>query len=138
MGRQHIRETDDGPALYVKQQKTGVELLLPIHPELQAVLDATPSDASDVPRHRDRQAIWRQRISASSFETGATPPDCRSDASAHGLRKASCRRMAEAECTANEIMAHSGHGTMKELVRYTKAADQARLARNAFAKAVIR
>jgi hypothetical protein len=35
-------------------------------------------------------------------------------------------------------MAHSGHGTMKELVRYTKAADQARLARNALAKAVIR
>jgi len=34
-------------------------------------------------------------------------------------------------------MANSGHGTMKELVRYTKAADQARLARNAMAKAVI-
>jgi hypothetical protein len=35
-------------------------------------------------------------------------------------------------------MAHSGHGSMKELIRYTKAADQARLARNALAKAVIR
>jgi hypothetical protein len=38
-------------------------------------------------------------------------------------------------------MANSGHGTMKELIRYTKAADQARLARNAMmrmAKAVIR
>src|SRR6516164_3917155 len=34
IGRQHIRETDDGPALYVKQRKTGVELLIPIHPEL--------------------------------------------------------------------------------------------------------
>jgi hypothetical protein len=42
--------------------------------------------------------------------------------------------MAEAEYTANEIMAHSGHGTMKELVRYTKATDQARLARNAMAR----
>ena len=29
-------------------------------------------------------------------------------------------------------------GTMKEIVRYTIAADQARLARNAMAKAVIR
>ena len=138
MGRQHIRETHDGPALYVKQRKTGVELLIPIYPELQAVLDATPSDAFDVPRHRDRQAIRRQRISANSFENGATPPDCRSDARAHGLRKASCRRMAEAEYTANEIMAHSGHGTMKELVRYTKAADQARLARNAMTRTVPR
>src|SRR5262245_22861078 len=44
MGRQHIRETPDGPALYVKQRKTGVELLIPIHPELAAVLDATPSE----------------------------------------------------------------------------------------------
>ena len=56
----------------------------------------------------------------------------------HGLRKAACRRLAEAGCSANEIMAISGHATMKELVRYTKAADQARLARNALAKAVIR
>ena len=34
----------DGPALYVKQHKTGVELLIPIYPELQTVLDATPSE----------------------------------------------------------------------------------------------
>jgi len=34
--------------------------------------------------------------------------------------------------------AASGHATMKEIVRYTDAADQARLARNALAKAVIR
>jgi integrase len=54
----------------------------------------------------------------------------------HGLRKAACRRLAEAGCSANEIMAISGHATMKELVRYTAAADQARLARNAMAKAV--
>ena len=38
MGRQHIRETSDGPAPYVKQQKTGVELLIPIYPELQTIL----------------------------------------------------------------------------------------------------
>jgi integrase len=37
MGRQHIR---DG-VLTVKQQKTGVELPIPVHPELRAVLDAT-------------------------------------------------------------------------------------------------
>ena len=58
--------------------------------------------------------------------------------SAHGLRKAACRRLAEAGCSANETMSISGHTTMKEIVRYTVAADQARLARNAFARAVIR
>ena len=54
--------------------------------------------------------------------------------SAQGGMSSAC----EAGCSANEIMAISGHATMKELVRYTKAADQARLARNALAKAVIR
>jgi hypothetical protein len=54
----------------------------------------------------------------------------------HGLRKAMCRRLAEAGCSGNEIMSISGHTTLKELVRYTKAADLARLARNAMAKAV--
>jgi integrase len=51
--------------------------------------------------------------------------------SAHGLRKAACRRLAEAGCSANEIMAISGHASLREVERYTKAADQERLARAA-------
>ena len=49
--------------------------------------------------------------------------------SAHGLRKAGCRRMAEAGYTAHEIAAWSGHATLDEVSRYTKAVDQERLAR---------
>jgi integrase len=52
----------------------------------------------------------------------------------HGLRKAACRRLAEAGCTAHEIMAISGHKTLSEVERYTKAVDQARMARNAMAR----
>jgi integrase len=48
--------------------------------------------------------------------------------SAHGLRKAACRRLAEAGCSANEIAAISGHATLREVERYTKAADQKRMA----------
>jgi integrase len=51
--------------------------------------------------------------------------------SAHGLRKAACRRLAEAGCSANEIAALSGH---KSRARYTRAADQARMVRNAVAR----
>ena len=137
MGRQHIRETDDGPALYVKQRKTGVELLLPIHPGLGAVLDATPSEHLTFLVTATGKPYGDNHFSESFREwcdAAGLPKRC----SAHGLRKAACRRDAENGCSANEIMAHSGHGSMKELVRYTKAADQARLARNALAKAVIR
>ena len=47
----------------------------------------------------------------------------------HGLRKAACTRLADAGATAHEIAAISGHRTLKEIERYTKTADQARLAK---------
>lgn len=40
MGRQHVR---DG-AIKVRQRKTGTLLTIPIHPDLQAILNATPSE----------------------------------------------------------------------------------------------
>ena len=42
--------------------------------------------------------------------------------------------MAEAGCTAHEIGAITGHVSLAELVRYTRAADQRRLAEAAMAK----
>lgn len=49
----------------------------------------------------------------------------------HGLRKAAARRLAEAGCTANEIAAITGHATLVEVSRYTKAAEQRKLAQSA-------
>jgi len=51
------------------------------------------------------------------------------EASVHGLRKAACRRLAELGCSANVIASISGHSTLREVSRYTAAADQVRLAR---------
>jgi len=45
----------------------------------------------------------------------------------HGLRKAAARRLAEAGCSALEIMAITGHTSLKEVERYTKDAEQVRL-----------
>jgi len=44
------------------------------------------------------------------------------------------RRLAEADGTANQIASISGHKTLKEVERYTKAADQLKLARAAMGK----
>ena len=49
----------------------------------------------------------------------------------HGLRKSAARRLAEAGCSASEIMAITGHETLAEVERYTRAAEQQRLARQA-------
>ena len=51
--------------------------------------------------------------------------------SAHGLRKAAARRLAEAGCSPHQIASVTGHKTLKEVERYTKAANQERLAQDA-------
>lgn len=50
---------------------------------------------------------------------------------AHGLRKACATRLAENGATVHEIMAITGHKTIKEVERYTMAANQKRLAESA-------
>jgi hypothetical protein len=50
------------------------------------------------------------------------------------LRKAALTRLADAGCTPHQIMAVSGHDSLKEVERYTKAADQQRLAQEAMAR----
>jgi hypothetical protein len=42
--------------------------------------------------------------------------------------------LAEAGCTVHEIAAISGHASLKEVERYTKGVDQARLAQAAMAR----
>ncbi len=57
-------------------------------------------------------------------------PQC----SAHGLRKAAATRLAEMGCSAHEIMAITGHTTLKEVSRYTAAASQKTMAASAMAR----
>jgi integrase len=132
MGRQHIRNS----ALHVKQEKTGKPLVIPVHQHLQAILDATPSEHLTFLVTTTGKPFGANHFSETFREwcdAAGLPKHC----SAHGLRKAACRRLAEAGASANEIASISGHANLNEVARYTKAADQARLARNAMAKAVI-
>ncbi|ATC23463.1 tyrosine-type recombinase/integrase [Caulobacter vibrioides] len=49
----------------------------------------------------------------------------------HGLRKAAARRLAEAGCTPLQIMAITGHRSLKEVTHYTLAVNQVALAEEA-------
>jgi integrase len=128
MGPQHAR---DG-LLHVTQQKTGAELLIPILPELQAALDATPSG------HLTFLATeYGKPFSAAGF-TNWFRDRCNEaglrGVSAHGLRHTACTRLANAGATGHEIAAWSGHRTLREVSRYTRSADQRALARSAETK----
>jgi integrase len=56
--------------------------------------------------------------------------------SAHGLRYLACIMLADAECSLKEIMAVSGHRTVKMVMKYIEETDQKKLARSAFAKLI--
>jgi integrase/recombinase XerD len=54
--------------------------------------------------------------------------------SAHGVRKATSTALAESGATPHEIMAVTGHQTLEEVERYTKAANRKKTADSAMAK----
>lgn len=128
MGWQHLR---DG-RIHLTQRKTGATLAVPVHPALKTILDATSkNNMTFLVTHTGKP------FSPAGF--GNWFRDCVTDAglpaecSAHGLRKAAARRLAEAGCSARQIAAITGHRSLREVERYTAAADQAALADAAMA-----
>jgi integrase len=130
LGWQHAK---DG-RIVVRQQKTSTALTIPIHPELERALAALPRTNMTFlvtefgkPFAAAGFGNWFRRM---CNEAGL--PHC----SMHGLRKAACRRLAEAGCSANEIAAVSGHASLREVARYTSAASQRLLADRAVERQV--
>lgn len=119
--------------IHVVQQKTGAVLWVPIHPELQRAMKAFPAKGLTLVGDANGRPIKRDALSAlmrSAIKSAGLSSRCVS----HGLRKAAMRRLAEADSTANQIASISGHKTLKEVERYTKAADQKKMARQAIDK----
>src|SRR5262249_33606276 len=129
MGLQHV---SDG-AISVRQQKTRATLRIPVHPALQAVLDAAPSKHLTFLTTRSGRPYSGNDFSE-QFRVWCDEAGLPKECTGHGLRKAACRRLAEAGCSANEIASISGHLTLREVERYTKAAEQERMARNAMTR----
>ncbi len=125
MGRQHIRKG----AIEVRQQKTGARLLIPIHPKLDAELKANSN------KHLTFLVTeWGAAFSVAGFGnwfSDAARKAGLENRSLHGLRKSAARRLAEAGCSLKQIAAITGHVSLREVERYTAAADQERLAREA-------
>lgn len=128
MGRQHIR----GNAIEIRQQKTGERLTVPIHPALRSALDACPSEHLTLLTTQGGKPFTFAGFG--NWFADAVKAAGLSGLSAHGLRKAAARTLAEAGCTAHQIAAITGHRTLREVERYTRAADQIVMAEQAIAK----
>lgn len=116
--------------IHVVQGKTGARLAIPIHQNLRRALTATPKRglfiiATQFSLQRSEKAYGGYM--ADAIDAAKLPTRC----VLHGLRKAAARRLAEAGCTVHQIMAITGHKTLEEVARYTRAAEQEGLARSA-------
>jgi integrase len=127
-----------GDVFAFTQRKTGRAMLLPVYPALRRSLQAMgrkPGEhinlnAYGVPFTEKGFAMFV----GNAIRKAGLPDHC----VAHGLRKAAARRAAEDSASANEIMALTGHATLAEAERYTRAASQLSLAQSAMKKRLAR
>jgi len=129
MGRQFVQDS----VLSFRQQKTGAQVDIPVLPELQEAIEAmsqhnmtflvTEAGAPFTPAGFGNW--FREVCEEAGLPRGLT---------AHGLRKAAATRLADAGCSDHEIMSWGGWTTLKEVQRYTVAANRKRLALSGAAK----
>ena len=126
---------DDGQtarfAFLLRTEKTNTLVAIPILPELQAIIDASPTgDLALIARH-DGQPMAKEGFGnwfKDACKAAGVP------GSAHGLRKAGATRAAENGATEKELNAIFGWTGSKMASHYTQTADRARLARAAMGK----
>lgn len=122
-----------GGRVRVVQQKTGAKIDIPLHTELRAVLAEAPREHATILNTEYGRPFTVDGFS-SFMRDSITAAGLPLDVKPHGLRKAAGRRLAEAGCSANQIMAVLGHKSLAEAERYTREANRAHLSTDAITR----
>ncbi len=117
----------EGAAVGYVRKKTGVGIDMDIHSDLQKALGKAKTNRGHVTIINTEYGkpftvngfgnFMRDAMNAAGL-----PADCKP----HGLRKTLGRRLADAGCSAHDIMAMLGHKSLAEAERYTREADRRR------------
>lgn len=124
LGRQHL----SGNVITLTQGKTGTRLAIPVHPRLREAIDACPSDALMFLVTESGKPFASAGSFANWFDACCEKAGLAPGLSAHGLRRAAARRLAEAGCTPHQIAAVTGHKSLSQVQGYSSEADQERMA----------
>lgn len=125
LGRQHVKNS----VITIKTEKKGTPVVIPVLPELQEIIDATPTGnmtfiatASGKPMAKASFGNWFRKACDAAGVYGKA---------AHGIRKSSAEQAAYGGASDKEMDALFGWrgGGMSQL--YTAKAERARLAENA-------
>jgi integrase len=100
------------------QRRKPVTVSIPILPELRQIIDATPCgdltylvSSRGTPYRKESFGNWFSDCCRQAGLKGR---------SAHGLRKACVVSLIKRNCTAHQVMAITGHRTLKEIDRYAR------------------
>jgi integrase len=134
LGRQHLKDDWLTFVQAKNRNRKPVRLSIPLLPELRDIIEATPDTGTSLSfLSSERGTPYSPDAFGNVFRNWcrqAGLPHC----SAHGLRKAAASRLAELGASIHEIAAVTGHRSLKEVQRYTKGAEQKRLAATAMAR----
>ena len=119
------------------QSKTGTEMEIPLVAPLADIIAATPMVGVKTFIVTDYGRSFTAAGFGNWFRDQCDMAGLR-HCSAHGLRKAFLRRMAEAGCSEDYIASISGHKDMREIRTYVQAANKARMAGEGMAKTLAR
>jgi integrase len=134
LGRQHV--VGNSFVLTTVKSQGRTTLSIPIHPILRPAPATAPTEhltyivtAQGAARSEKAFTGW--------LKDAAKLAGLPANSSPHGLRKAACRRLAEAGCTTHQIMAITGHKALAEVETYTRAVRQQILAEQAMEQVVV-
>ena len=104
--------------------KTQVGAHVPITPELRQVIERTPENSPAFILNEKGRPSTKASL-GNFFQDAAKAAGMK--ARLQGMRKAFCIYWAEQEATTHQIAAMAGHISLKEVERYTRAADRKRM-----------
>jgi integrase len=132
LGPQHVRNNRVRFRQAKNEHRTPIDMDIPLHPELETSIAATQSG------HLTFLVTEFGRPFTSAGFGNWFRDQCDKanlhHCSAHGLRKATAAALAEAGASTHEIAAVTGHMSLEEIERYTRAARKKKLADAAMAK----
>jgi integrase/recombinase XerD len=133
LGRQHIRDGRVRFRQAKNEHRNPIDIDIPLHPAFAESIAAAKVSTNMTFLLTEFGKPFTANGFGNKFKDWcrqADLPHC----SAHGVRKATSTALAEAGATPHEIMAITGHQTLEEVERYTKAASRKKTADAAMAK----
>jgi len=135
LGRQHTRDDRVRFRQAKNEHRNPIDIDIPLHPALAKSIAAAKVSANMTFLLTEFGKPFTANGFGNKFKDWcrqADLPHC----SAHGVRKATSTALAESGATPHEIMAITGHQTLEEVERYTKAASRKKTADSAMRKLI--